>query len=183
LQESVSDPVDLGDNHMVLIKLREHLPAAVRPLEEVRGEIEQELRQQRAQEAARADAQAFLDELTGQEGVTVAELAGRDAREVQQVEAATRDSQEPDPVLVTEVFRMARPQGGQPSRALLQWTDGFAVVALEQVMDGELEPGAALARQQYRRRVAGAAAAAEAMGMLKQLRAAAEVEIFEDRLR
>jgi peptidyl-prolyl cis-trans isomerase D len=183
LQESVSDPVDLGDNHMVLIKLLEHLPATIRPLEDVRDEIEAELRLQRAEQAAQAAAQAFLEGLSGPEEAALATVAEQGGLEVFDIEAAARGSAEPDPVLVAETFKLPRPPEGQATRAVLPTGNGFAVVVLEQVTDGQLEPDAALARQQYRRRVASAAAATESLAMLKQLRAAAQVEVFEDRLR
>ena len=35
-QGSVSEPVDIGENHMVMIRLKEHLPEAVKPFESVR---------------------------------------------------------------------------------------------------------------------------------------------------
>lgn len=183
LQDSVSDPVDLGDNHMAVIKLLEHLPATIRPLDDVRDEIVAQLRQQRAADAARAAAEAFLEELEAQAEGGLAALAERHGLEVTEVEAARRGSAEPDPLLVTEIFRMPRPQEGQTTQDVLPAADAFAVVVLEQVADGQLEQGAVLARQQYRRRVANAAAAAESLGLLKQLREAAQVEVFEERLR
>jgi len=39
LQEVVSDPVDLGENHLVMIRLKKHLPEALMPLEEVRDQV------------------------------------------------------------------------------------------------------------------------------------------------
>ncbi|NNJ64616.1 MAG: hypothetical protein HKP16_03550, partial [Xanthomonadales bacterium] len=38
-QGAVSDPVDLGTNHIVVVRLKEHLPEALKPLEEVRDEV------------------------------------------------------------------------------------------------------------------------------------------------
>ena len=38
LQGSVSDPVNLDENHLVMVRLKEHLPVALKPLEEVRDE-------------------------------------------------------------------------------------------------------------------------------------------------
>ncbi len=39
LQGSVSDPINLDENRLVMIRLKEHLPVALKPVEEVRDEI------------------------------------------------------------------------------------------------------------------------------------------------
>ncbi|MEJ2534344.1 MAG: SurA N-terminal domain-containing protein, partial [Gammaproteobacteria bacterium] len=53
LQGSVSDPVDLGPNHMIMLRVLEHEPSAIQPLDEVRDQVTEVLRSQRALEAAR----------------------------------------------------------------------------------------------------------------------------------
>jgi peptidyl-prolyl cis-trans isomerase D len=180
-QESVSDPVDLGDNHMVVIKLREHFPAALRPLAEVRDEIVLELRRQRASEAARASAGALLAELDATDSDLEALVADREIQVVS-VEAAKRTGTEPDPVVVSEVFKLQSPVDEAPVTAVVEAMDGFAAVVLQSVTRGELQEGALFARQQYQRRVANAAASAETSAMLEQLRRMAAIEIYEDRL-
>lgn len=180
-EESVSDPVDLGENHMVVIKLREHFPAALEPLDEVRDEIVMTLRLERASETAKASAEALLAEM-GEQGVTIEALAAERELELVRVEAATRRSVEPDPVLVGEVFMLAPPQDEAPVTAVLETSNGYAAVVLQSVTPGALAEDMQPVRQQYRRRIANAAASAETVALLKQLREAAEVEVFQDRL-
>ncbi len=181
LQESVSDPVDLGENHMVMVRLREHLPAAVKPLDEVRGDIVLELRQQRAQEAAQAAAQALQSALT-EEAATLEELAEAQALEVITVEGSTRRGFNPGPEVVQGVFKLNMNEGDAPVTAIVAASDGYALVVLESVAEGRLAEDALLARRQYERQLANAAASAEAQGLLKQLRANANIEVFETRL-
>jgi peptidyl-prolyl cis-trans isomerase D len=180
-QESVSDPIDLGDNHMVVIKLREHFPAALRPLDEVRDDIVMELRRQRASEAARAAADALLAEL-GAAGSDLDTLVADRALQVINVEAAKRTGTEPDPVVVSEVFKLQAPSEDAPVTAVVEAMDGFAAVVLQAVTRGELQQGSLFARQQFQRRVANAAASAETSAMLERLRRMAVIEIYEDRL-
>ena len=180
-QESVSDPVDLGENHMVVIRLNEHFPAALMPLEDVRETIVLELRRQRAEEAARASAEAFVLAV-GQEGADIEALAGETGTEVLTIEASGRRAANPDRVVVQEVFKLQRPAEGAMAPVVVDAQDGFAMVLLQDVTDGELDASALIARQQYERQVANAAASAEAIALVEQLRSAANIEIFEDAL-
>ena len=65
---------------------------------------------------------------------------------------------------------------------VLPGTNGFAVVELDSVVAGELDGGSPLARQQYERIIANGNASLEAYALIRQLRATAEVEVFEERI-
>lgn len=181
VQGSVSDPIDLGVNHMVLIKVREHMPAALRPLEEVRDDIIARIRAERAQQAARERAEAILAEAR-QDGADLEAIASRYGLEVTLTESANRQNFVPDRRVVEQVFQLPAPAEGSVEMAVVEATDGYAMVELQSVRDGSLEQGATLSEQQYRRQIANAAASIEAEGFMRQLRNAARVEVFEDRL-
>jgi peptidyl-prolyl cis-trans isomerase D len=182
LQASVSDPVDLGENHIVMIRLNEHLPAAARPLEEVSEQITETLKQQRAQDLAKSKAEELLAALDD-EGATIESLAEAAGLETVVSDAAKRRDFTPDPVTVREVFRLAGPTGEEPVRAVVDSSNGFALVILESVTAGSMPENMAQGTQQFRRQIANAAASAESLGVLRQLRDSATVEVFEDRLR
>ena len=63
LQGSVSDPVNLDENRLVMIKLKEHLPVALKPVEEVRDEIIATLSDNLARDNAKAKADELLAQL------------------------------------------------------------------------------------------------------------------------
>jgi hypothetical protein len=77
---------------------------------------------------------------------------------------------------------MQRPEGEAPRIARVSLANGYAVLVLESVADGQLKEDDLIRRQQYRERIAGATASAEASGFLRQLRKQSEIEVFEDRL-
>ncbi|NND45764.1 MAG: hypothetical protein HKN58_10605 [Xanthomonadales bacterium] len=180
-QGSVSDPVDLGENHMVLVKVREHFPAATRPLDEVREQIIERIRADRALQAARERAEQILADVR-EDGMTLEAAAAEFDLEVRLTESANRQNFVPDRTVVENVFDMAPPPEGEVSYAVVEASNGYAVVALQSVRDGSLEAGAALSAEQYRRQIANAAASIEADGFMRQLRDAARIEVFEDRL-
>jgi peptidyl-prolyl cis-trans isomerase D len=53
VQGNTSDPIDLGDDHMVVIHVDKHVPAAPKPLDQVRDQIHHEIVQQRVDASAK----------------------------------------------------------------------------------------------------------------------------------
>jgi peptidyl-prolyl cis-trans isomerase D len=182
LQGSVSDPVNLDENSLVMIKLKEHLPVALKPLEEVREEIITTLAENLALERAEAEAGEVLASLEAGE-TDMETLAGELGLEFSLQENANRNSGQPDLTLVQEVFRLQQPAEGGVVRKVLPSSNGFGVVELTAVTDGVLDADAVFAVQQYERVIANGHASLETAAVLDQLRAAADIEVFEDRIR
>ena len=182
LQGSVSDPVNLDENRLVMIKMKEHLPVALKPKEEVREEIIATLSENLARDLAKASADELLAALQNGDGEleTLASEAGLDYA---YHEAVQRNSFLPDAMLVQEVFRLPAPAEGAAVEAVLPTSKGFAVVQLEAVLKGELGDNAALAQQQYERVIANGNASLENSALMNQLRASANVEVYEDRIK
>lgn len=181
LQGSVSDPVSLDENHLVMIRLREHLPVALKPLEEVREDIITTLSDNLARDIAQSRAAELLAAL--QSGETELEvLATESGLEYARHETVKRNAIVPDVKLVQEVFRLQTPAENETVQAVLSTGDGFAVVEMDSVVLGELEVGALLARKQYQRIIANNSASQENSGLMKQLRATAEITVYEDRI-
>jgi hypothetical protein len=134
----------------------------------------------RASEASRSAAQAMLTEVeAGAELATLAEEAGL---EVVSVSNAPRGHGVPDAVTVAAVFRLPRPEGEAPELSVVEAQDGHALVMLSVVTDGETDPDSLIERQQLRRQLANASASTESWALVKQLREAAEVKVFEENL-
>jgi len=68
-QGKIGGPVALGEDRLVIFKVREHHKAAVKPLPEVREQIVALLRDERGQAAAKAAAEAALKRLEGGETI------------------------------------------------------------------------------------------------------------------
>jgi len=181
LQGSVSDPVNIAEDHLVMIKLNKHLPVALKPLAEVRDDIIATLSAGRAHDKAEAQAKELLAAL--QSGATefkaLAEEAGLEFSEHKSIQ---RNALVPDAALVEEIFRLPAPAENEPVQAVLPSSNGFAVVELEAVVNGKLDAGAVLAKQQYQRLLANGRASQEAFALIRQLRAAADITIHEQRI-
>jgi peptidyl-prolyl cis-trans isomerase D len=179
-QGVISDPVDLGINHIVLIRLQEHLPEAQLPLEDVRDQVVESVRRERAMEAASAAADELLASLTaGADIVTLAESSGL---ELVEADVALRTSPEFDAQLREQVFLLQWPDDTGPARAVVELGESYAVIQLDSVTQGELSEEDALRKQAYQRRISNSSANTETLGFVRMLREQSTIVINEDRL-
>jgi peptidyl-prolyl cis-trans isomerase D len=164
-----------------MIRLKEHLPVALKPLEEVRAEVIATLSENKARTEASQKADQLLAAL--QSGASDLEtLATESGMEYGLHEAVKRNAFVPDAKLVKEVFKLQKPAEGESVQAVVPADLGFAVVELNAVMAGELDTEQPFARQQYERVVANSYASQEATALMLQLRESAQIEVFEDRI-
>lgn len=180
LQGSASDPVDLGPNHIAVLRLREHLPEAPRPLEEVRDEVIAAIQRDDAMQGAESRASALLERL--QAGESLQALSEETGLGLVESEGATRTASEISPDLRTELFEMAAPSEGSVSREVVPLDEGYAVVELREVKPGSLSEEEQARRDSYRRRLANVRASIETQAFLRMLREQSEIRVFEDRL-
>lgn len=179
-QGAVSDPVDVGENHLIMIRLKEHLPEAPIPLEEVRDQVMASVREERAMEAARVRAESLLAQVSADSDFAV--LAEENGLEMLAQEAAKRSSTDVRADLREKLFLMESPNESGPNLEVLELNDGFAVVRLESVTDGALPEDAPLQAESYKRRISNATASTETFAFLRMLRSQSQIEVFEDRL-
>jgi peptidyl-prolyl cis-trans isomerase D len=180
LQRAASDPVDLGENHLAVILLKEHLPEALLPVEEVRDRVAASVRAERAMDAARAKAETLLAQVTTETDFTL--LAEESGLELLAAEAAKRSSTEIPADFTVQLFLMETPGENGPVLDVLRLNNGFSVVRLESVTDGVLSEEDAPFAEGYSRRLANASGSAEAWAFLRMLRSQSQIEVFEDRL-
>jgi peptidyl-prolyl cis-trans isomerase D len=173
-----SEPVELRDNRVVVLRVREHRPASQRTLEEVRAEVERRVRAEaakaRAAELARAVEAALA---SGQAPDAVAAAHGLEWREAVQVR---RTGAGVDPAILERAFRIPRPEAGAVARGHAQPAGGdAAVILLREVKDGADAPGEGRSLSQALGQVYGQAALD---AMVESLRRGAKVEVFDDQL-
>jgi len=180
LQGMVSDPVDLAENHLVMIRMAEYLPEALMPLEEVRDQVVESVRSQRAMEAAQATANEILAQVTS--GADLSVLGEENDLEVLAAEAASRNGVEVRRDLLRDLFLMEIPGEDGPVNAVLELDDGYAVVQLQSVTDGVLLDEDVLKAQSFNRRISNATGNSEAFSFMRMLRSQSEIKVFEERL-
>jgi len=179
-QASVSDPVELGENHVVVVRLKDHKPEGQLPLADVRDQVIAGVRREEALELASEKAESLKEQVEG--GADPLTLAEAGKVELIEANSVLRSATDQPADLLVQVFRMQRPEGDAPRVAKVPLTNGYAVVVLESVTDGQLKEDDLIRLQNYKRRIANSTANAEAFGFLRLLRKQSEIEVFEDRL-
>jgi peptidyl-prolyl cis-trans isomerase D len=181
VQGNTSDPIELGDDHMVVIHIARHVPAATRPLDEVSDQIRQDIIQERVNASARAAAEAAFAKLQGGAGLDA--LAQGQGLAVQKKTDVTRNAADLDPALLKAVFEMAHPAKGSDARALVPLEKGrYALVVLSSVKPGDPSKVPAEAQGFLRQQMAQAFGGADFQAFLDVLRSGAKIETAPQRL-
>ncbi|SEG00860.1 SurA N-terminal domain-containing protein [Marinobacterium lutimaris] len=141
-----SDPIELDSGHTVVIHLNEHMQPRQLGFDEVRDQLEQQLRTDKAQQQAEERVQTLMAGL--ESGSTLADLEA--GSEWQSVAAAGRGDSNLPAAVVQQAFALPKPAEGESSYGIAAMDDGSrSVVAVRAVHagDGELsdEERAALA--------------------------------------
>lgn len=148
LEDLNSDPVELDEDTTVVLHLKEHLLPEVRPLTEVRVQIELLLRQEKVREQARSTGESLLSSLQDEQNIdTMLEQLGL---EWQEFERLGRGSDGVNPELTEWLFTLEAPAEGDTTSAGRLMANGTYVVAqLRSVTAGRLEDMPASERESF----------------------------------
>lgn len=181
VQGNTSDPIDLGTNHMVVIHINKHVPAAPKPLAEVSGQIKQAIIQQRVDVSAKKLAEAAFAKL--QSGTKLDALAQAAGQKVEQKTGVLRNASDVDPELLKAVFNLAHPAKGADTRALVPLAKGhYALVVLSAVKPGDPSKVPAEAQGFLREQMARSFGDADLQAFIAVLRKHSKIETAPQRL-
>ena len=135
LQGNNSEPVELGDDRLLVLRLKEHQPAETRPLAEVQDIIVAAIQAQQAQQKTAQQAESVKQQLLS--GTSMEEVAKALALNVDKMTELKRGSEDLSPQLSQAVFKAAKPVAGQSTVIVLETPVGDqTVVNLLAVTDG-----------------------------------------------
>ena len=171
-----SGAIELDPDTVVVLRVKEHHKPQQQTLEEVTASIREVLQRQHAADAAKAQGEALLAGL--RDGKTPLAQA-QNGQTWKVVEAASRGQDGVDPLLLQEVFRMARPaKAGQPTFAGVTLGNGDYVLVR---LNGVSEPSATLSDQEkamYRQFLASRSGQEDFSAFRRQLQDLAKVEKY-----
>ena len=174
-----SEPVEVGENHVVVLRLKEHRESAPRPLEEVKDAIRQQIIAEKARERAQAAAAKLAERLAG--GASREEVAKEAGAEWQTPAMIERNAATVDAALVRKAFRMPRPAEGKASYGTVALGSGdFAVVVLSKVVDGDPASFDKAERDSLRRQLANLRGSEASQALLQELKSKAKIVIQID---
>jgi peptidyl-prolyl cis-trans isomerase D len=130
-----SEPLEIGPDQVLVLRLHSHEPASSKPLQQVRAEVELALRQEQAVKAAAQAGVQALEQLRA--GKTLAEVAQATGAKQELPGLIDRFDAQLPLRLRNELYRLPRPAQGQVSYGGTELGNGdYAVMALTQVVDG-----------------------------------------------
>ena len=171
--------VELAEDHVLVLRVKDHHVPTTKPLDEVRDQVREELVRERAQQLAEEAASAFLADIE-KGGDPAASAAAQGGTWNAATWIARTDAAAPTEVLST-AFGMPKTDVSAPQRqSVALASGGQAVIVMTGVKPGEPESLTAEEREQRRQQLANQAARAELTGYAGNLRAAATVRIPDD---
>lgn len=163
---SNSEPMSVGEQHSLVVRVLDHKPQSTRSFEDMKGEIAATLKHQKAEAIVLAQADKFVQDLTAGKAVD-----GLNFGEAQTwVFAETKD-----PVLGDVIFSMKKPADGSVTyKAAKNAEGGVVIVALDSVEDGKLT---ASEKKQFAAQIEQTDRISLQNSLLNALRAKAKIEI------
>ena len=181
-QKRNSDAIEVSGDTLMAVHLAEHRPSTLKPLAEVRPQIERALRQEAAQNAARELGESLVKELSaGQSLEAVAKKRGLKyvaPRMIQRDQAQAFDRR-----VIEEAFRAPRPESGKSIFGGVDMgVQGYAIYAVSKVKEGD--PGTAdTATKERARTFLGARRGSDYFGNYRaRLKQKADVKIYQEKL-
>jgi peptidyl-prolyl cis-trans isomerase D len=138
VQGNNSEVIELGAEHVMVLRAVEHREASLKPLDSVQEQIIAGLQQEKAAARAATHGKGLIEKL--QAGETLQSIAAAESKQPVTAGAVLRSSSEvPQPIRST-LFRLPRPAGEQPEYGSTVLDNGnFVIIALRSVTEGSVD--------------------------------------------
>jgi len=131
-----SDAVELGPEHLVVLRIKEYIPESVMPLDSVKAVVELSVKAAKAAKALSNRADELLTK--AKSGASIKELAALDGVALQEIGEVTRNESTAPRELLRDAFSMSHPQNGQSTFKKSTFSNGdIAIIELSKITDGE----------------------------------------------
>ncbi|WP_300615223.1 SurA N-terminal domain-containing protein [Dokdonella sp.] len=181
VQNNNSDPIEIGPNHVVVVRIAEHKPAEPIPLETVKLSVRSRILAERLSKEAKDQADALFAELG--KGETLEQLAGKHDLKIEEQKGIGREAAVPEGTLVQAVFAMPRPAEGKSEFKLVDMAgDEYALVRLDAVVDGDPSKLDAKTREATRNTLTESLGSVTTREFVSALRKNTRVTLSEKRL-
>ena len=177
-----SEPIELGENHVVVIRVKDHQDAKLKPLDEVKAQIKSHIINEKARERANEQGASIIEQLA--KGDATPEAAAKIVNvEWKQAGELIRTDRSIDSKIVEQAFKMKKPTEGKPSYDGVALASGdYAVVGISKVTDGDIASIDEAKRQTLLRNIAGIRGEAAFSSYLQSLKDSASIVVQEDSL-
>ena len=182
-QGNISDPIQLGPNHMILLRIAEnsHIASTPKKLDEVRAQIDQVLVAQQQTEQAKKHADELFARL--EKGESLDKLADELKLKVNEAKDILRADVSLDSKLVADVFALPPPAADKPTPLLVPLANNtYDLAVVTSLTEGNPTAADAATRDSVRSELAQGIGYEASKGFIANLRKQTKIRIAEDRM-
>jgi peptidyl-prolyl cis-trans isomerase D len=176
---TASDPIELGPNHSVMIRVIEHTPERPRPLAEVSEAVVAAIHLDRQRKASETAADALVKAARKN---TLGKAADTAKLVMSEMNALQRGSPVPSPAAVEAFFAAPRPSGNLVPVDKIAIGGQYIVYAIRAVRDGDLSKVSAQERDQLRSQLTKIAGIDAQKAYVRASRAKYKIKVVESNL-
>lgn len=179
INQNNSEPVELGPERMVVVRVSDRKPEGTKPLNEVRDEITEILKRKQAMVKVQETSQAILEK-TGQ-GSSLADAARALAVEYSSVQDIKRDDVSVNRSVIRTAYRMGQPDEGNTAIDSITLGNGdVAIIEMKKIsysdeIKGKVIDAVTAELQQHQARM-------DWDGLFRQVKNDAKIQILESNL-
>jgi len=172
-----SEPIELTDDRVIVLRVKEYQPASPKPLEQVNDDIIKRLLNDAGQQQAREKAAALLLRLA--DGDSLSDLAVLENAAFSKTRTITRTDKESSRELVETLFSMQRPQASKVVHESVELLNGdINIIALAKVEDGDASKATDEERLAAKNKLTQQFSSRDVTALRSDLRQSADVVIF-----
>ena len=182
VQGNNSDKIELGPNHLAIIRIAEHKAATPKPIEEVRADIQRSIIAARVSKQAKARADELFARM--EKGDAIDSLATELKLTVSEERGIGRNAVKLDAALVKAAFDLPRAEtaGKPPVRLVALANDEYVLLKLDNVADADPTAVDKPAREAARNTLQQNLSNGIARDFIAALRAGMDIKVAEDRM-
>jgi len=176
LKGNNSEPIEIGSEKLVVLRMQSHTPAAAKDLKEVKADVIAAIQKEKALKQVVEKADKLKAELVA--GKPIADVASATALTVKKVVGLSRNAGDVDPAVRQAIFRAAKPRANRPSIVVIDEPAGGKIVAsISQVKEGVMTEADKAKQVQLEKNMATAFGRTQFEAVLNQLQANADITI------
>jgi peptidyl-prolyl cis-trans isomerase D len=180
LKGNNSEPVEVGNEKLVVLRMKSHSPATTKDLKEVKSQVITALQHDKAQQVAATTAEQIRSELLA--GKTLAQLADAQHLTLKKVNGLVRNATDLSPLVSQAVFKAAKPQAGKASVVVIDDVAGGKIVAnIVKVSEGSVSEADKAKLPVIEKNMATAFGKAQFEAVLNALQAKTDIAIREEK--
>jgi peptidyl-prolyl cis-trans isomerase D len=176
-----SEAIEIGNNRIVVLRLIEHKPGAIKPIDDVRERIVTRMKYEQASAQVREKGESILEKLKS--GSSLEEVATESDIEWTHSTGIKRDNASTNRSVLRTAFKLGRPGAGKPIYGGTSLGSGdYALVSVKAVNDPDASSFTEEELGPIRTQLQKLKAASNWTQLVKDVRSQSEVNIYSDRL-